>query len=385
MALPIPEFIERDAPTIIAEMVTDYQTRTGRILEPAQVEMLLINAFAYRELLIRNQIQDAALQNLVAFARFPMLDYLGEIVGVTRLPSQSARVTILLTLTEGHGDVVIPSGTRISSSDGRAIFQLIQDYAVLTADNTVYVTAIAQAPGKLGNDYALGTISVIMDPQAYLATAENTTVSEGGSDEESDEQLRDRIKLAPSAFSNAGSYKAYEFWTKSASPVIIDAFVDNKRYVDGDEIPDGYVIGDPIPGTVEVFPLVESLVETPVEILEAVLAVLNADKIRPLTDTVFATSPSPVATTIVVGLILYEGAVQSDILPIVQANLEAFRDGRRKLLGQDIVIDQIKALCMIDGVYKANVTTPSGDLVVAGNEFANITAITVTVTGTNVG
>lgn len=385
MALPIPEFIQRDAPTIIAEMVADYQTRTGRVLEPAQVEMLLINAFAYRELLIRNQIQDAALQNLVAFARFPMLDYLGEIVGVTRLPSQSARVTILLTLTDGHGDVVIPSGTRISSSDGRAIFQLIQDYAVLTADNSVSVTAIAQIAGKLGNDYALGTISVILDPQPYLATAENTTVSEGGSDEESDEQLRDRIKLAPSAFSNAGSYKAYEFWTKSASPVIIDAFVDNKRYADGDDIPDGYVIGDPIPGTVEVFPLVESLVETPSEILEAVLAVLNADKIRPLTDTVFATSPSPVATTIVVGLILYEGAVQSDILPIVQANLEAFRDGRRKLLGQDIVIDQIKALCMIDGVYKANVTTPSGDLVVAGNEFANITAITVTVTGTNVG
>lgn len=385
MALPIPQFIERNPEVIIAEMVADYQTRTGRTLEPAQVEMLLIQSFAYRELLIRNQIQDAALQNLVAFARFPMLDYLGEIVGVSRLPSQAAKTTLLLTLTVGHGDVVIPSGLRVSSSDGRTVFQLIQDYTVLTADDTVSVIAVAQTAGKLGNDYAIGTVTTILDPQAYLATASNTTVSEGGSDEENDEQLRDRIKLAPSAFSNAGSYKAYEFWTKSASPVIIDVFVDNRRYQVGDTIPTGYVLGDPIPGTVEVFPLVESLSATPTEVLDAVLAVLNADRIRPLTDTVYATSPTAVDTTIVVGLILYEGSVQSDILPIVESNLQAFRDGRRKLLGQDVVIDQIKALCMVDGVYKANVTTPSGDLVVAGNEFANITAITVTVTGTNVG
>lgn len=385
MALPVPELIERDAETIIAEMVADYQVRTWRTLEPAQVEMLLIQAFAYRELLLRNQIQDAALQNLIEYARFPMLDHLGALLGVVRLPAEAARTTILLTLVEGHGDVVIPSGTRVSSSDGRTIFEIIQDYEVLTGTDSVSVTAIAQQSGKAANDYAIGTISVILDPQAYLATASNTSPSEGGSDEESDEQLRERIRLAPSAFSNAGSYKAYEFWAKSASPLIIDVYVDNQRYKDGDTIPDGYSIGDPIPGTVEVFPLIESLDETPSEILDAVEAVLNPEKIRPLNDDVKATSPTAINTTIVVNLILYEGSVQADIVPIVEASLETFRNGRRKLLGQDVVIDQIKALCMIDGVYKANIATPSSDVVIQGHEFANITAITVNVTGTNVG
>lgn len=75
MALPTPEFINRDPQTIIAEMKADYEARTGKTLEPAQVETLLINAFAYRESLLRNQIQDAALQNLVAFARYPMIDF----------------------------------------------------------------------------------------------------------------------------------------------------------------------------------------------------------------------------------------------------------------------------------------------------------------------
>lgn len=368
MALPIPEFINRDPETIIAEMTADYETRTGRTLEPAQVEMLLINAFAYREFLVRNQIQDAAMQNLVAFARFPMLDYLGELVGVTRLPSAAAQTTLLLTLVEGHGDIVIPQGLRVQTTDGRIVFQLIQDTEVLTGVNTASVTAIAQTAGKVANDYAIGTISVILDPQPYLATASNTTISEGGSDEETDDQLRDRIKLAPNSFSVAGPYKAYEFHAKSASPLIIDVAVTN-----------------PIPGTVQVFPLVEGLEETPQEILDAVFTVLNADRIRPLNDTVVVTSPTAVDTAITVGLILYEGTIQADVLPVVQANLEAFRDGRRKLLGQDVVVDQIKALCMIDGVYKANVSFPNSDVVILETQFANITAINVSVTGTNPG
>lgn len=368
MALPTPSFINRDSTTIINEMVADYELRTGRTLEPAQVETLLINAFAYRELLLRNQIQDASLQNLVEYARFPMLDHLGVLVGVTRLPAEFAQTTLLLTLVSGHGDVVIPNGLRVSSTDGRAVFELVEDTTVLTGVDTISATFIAQTSGNLSNDYAIGTVSVILDPQPYLSTASNTSVTEGGSDEEIDEQLRDRIKLAPSAFSNAGSYKAYEFWAKSTSPLIIDVAVTN-----------------PIPGTVEIFPLMANLATTPTEILDAVYAVLNADKIRPLTDTVLVTSPTSIDTAITVGLILYEGTVQSDIVPVVISNLEAFRDGRRKLLGQDIVIDQIKALCMIEGVYKANVTVPASDLVISETEFANITAINVTVTGTNVG
>jgi phage-related baseplate assembly protein len=368
MALPTPNFIERDSATIIAEMTAYYEALTGRTLEPAQVETLLINAFAYRELLIRNQIQDAALQNLVDYARFPMLDNLGVLVGVTRLPSAAAQTTLLLTLVSGHGDVVIPNGLRVSSTDGRAVFELIEDTTVLTGIDTVSANFVAQTSGIASNDYAIGTVSVILDPQPYLESASNTDVTAGGSDQETDDQLRDRIKLAPSAFSNAGSYKAYEFWAKSTSPSIIDVAVTN-----------------PVPGTVEVFPLMANLSTTPTEILDAVEAVLNADKIRPLTDTVIVTSPTAVNTTIEVELILYDGAVQNDILPVVQDNLEAFKDGRRKLLGQDIVIDQIKALSVIDGVYKANVISPATDLVISETEFANITNITVLVTGTNVG
>uniref|UniRef100_A0A1A9WW60 Collar domain-containing protein n=1 Tax=Glossina brevipalpis TaxID=37001 RepID=A0A1A9WW60_9MUSC len=61
-------------------MIAWYEKVSGKTLYPAQDERLLINLIAYREALVRLAIQDTAEQNLVAFARAPMLDYLGELV-----------------------------------------------------------------------------------------------------------------------------------------------------------------------------------------------------------------------------------------------------------------------------------------------------------------
>ncbi|HGV0493952.1 TPA: baseplate protein, partial [Escherichia coli] len=85
MALTEPDFIERDADKITAEMIAKYEADTGKTLYPAQAERLLIDLWAYREMLVRVAVQEAAKQNLVAFAREPMIDYLGELVGVYRL------------------------------------------------------------------------------------------------------------------------------------------------------------------------------------------------------------------------------------------------------------------------------------------------------------
>ncbi|MEO1750733.1 baseplate J/gp47 family protein [Thiofaba sp. EF100] len=82
------DVIPNDPQAITAEMVAAYETATGKTLYPAQVERLLIDIIAYRETLLRAAINDTARQNLVRFARAPMLDYLGELVGVTRLPGE---------------------------------------------------------------------------------------------------------------------------------------------------------------------------------------------------------------------------------------------------------------------------------------------------------
>jgi hypothetical protein len=81
MAIAEPNFIDRDPAQITSEMIAQYEDASGKKLYPAQAERLLIDLFAYRENLVRIAIQEAAKQNLVAYSRAPMLDYLGELVG----------------------------------------------------------------------------------------------------------------------------------------------------------------------------------------------------------------------------------------------------------------------------------------------------------------
>ncbi len=82
------DVVPNDPGVITAELVAQYEAATGKTVYPAQIERLLIDLIAYRETLLRAAINDAARQNLVRFARAPMLDYLGELVGVARLAAE---------------------------------------------------------------------------------------------------------------------------------------------------------------------------------------------------------------------------------------------------------------------------------------------------------
>src|SRR5690349_11924788 len=92
------QFVHEDAATIIAECKEWYENTLNRQLAPSDIEMLLINGLAYRELLLRSAINDTGRQNLVAFSRGAALEYLGELVGVSRLPASSAVCTVKFNL-----------------------------------------------------------------------------------------------------------------------------------------------------------------------------------------------------------------------------------------------------------------------------------------------
>src|ERR1700684_3968150 len=106
-SLPPPVFVDDadglDPNLILADMIAEFEAAAGRVLYPAQVERLLINLYAYRESLVRNAVQYAAQQNLLAFASFPMLDYLGQLLSVVRLPAQGASTTLQFTLANTLG------------------------------------------------------------------------------------------------------------------------------------------------------------------------------------------------------------------------------------------------------------------------------------------
>jgi phage-related baseplate assembly protein len=360
------KFIHEDAAQIIAECKSYLEDQLKRQIAPADVEMLLINALAYRELIIRSGLNDAARQNMVSFSRGSALEYLGELVGVARLPAQPALCTIQFNLIDGHNGVTLPQGLRIQSTDGKAIFQLIDAFVVAPGVITASLTCICSTPGSIGNGYAIGKINIILDPFAFLATAQNLDVTAGGSDEETDDLLRERIKLAPATFSVAGPRDAYKFFAKSANPLIVDVAVTN-----------------PVPGQVNLYPLLKGGVMPTNEILAAVQSICNADKIRPLTDTVVTAAPSTLNFAIVVNLTLLTTAVSATTQAAVQSILQAYKDARVDRLGLDVVKEKIASLCMIAGVYDVGVSSPSENIVATPEQYTNCTGITVNVIGTH--
>ncbi|STE79044.1 phage-related baseplate assembly protein J [Escherichia coli] len=159
MALTEPDFIERDADKITAEMIAKYEADTGKTLYPAQAERLLIDLWAYREMLVRVAVQEAAKQNLVAFAREPMIDYLGELVGVYRLAAQPATTTLQFSVDEALAiDVLIPAGTRVSASDS-VIFATDTDVVLKAGLLLVNVTSTCTEPGTAGNGWQPAQVS----------------------------------------------------------------------------------------------------------------------------------------------------------------------------------------------------------------------------------
>ncbi len=364
--LAIPEFVHEDAQQIITEMKADIELRLNRTLAPADVEMLLINAFAYREMLIRGNINDTARQNLVDLARGTMLDYLGALVGVTRLPASGALCTLIYTLVAGHTGVTIPVGNRVQSIDGKVIFETTEEVIVPPGENVKNVSAAATPAGKIGNDYAIGDISIILDPLAFVTSVSNEAITEGGADDETDDEFRERIKLAPASFSVAGPTGAYKFFAKSANPSIVDVAVTSLT-----------------PGEVNIYPLLEDGGIPGSDILDAVAAICDDEKVRPLTDTVNVLAPSAEDFTIVAQLIKLPDADTNDIETAVNDNLDAYVADRINRLGIDVVRSQIIALCMVPGVYDVTLVEPAADIVATEEVFTNCTSVTATVTGTH--
>jgi phage-related baseplate assembly protein len=362
-ALPTPVFVDLDVTAIQNEMVAFYEASTGKTLRPGQPETLLINSLAYREFLFRYKVNEAAKQNLVSFATAPVLDYLGELVGVVRLPASNAVCSLELTFISSHAALVIPAGFTVASADGMAIFATDVATEVEANVETITVGATCLQSGETGNSYLPGSINLIQSPQLFLLSASNVETTNGGGSAETDIQLRERIKLASSIFSVAGPSGAYEYWAKTASPNIVDVKV---RSV--------------VPGRVEIFPLMESG-ETPQAILDKVFDICDDVKVRPLTDTPLVIAPTAYEYTISVNLTILPDADPDIEHEKAITALTKYADEKRSKLGLDLVPTKIKQDIASDGLYDAQVVSPSSNVVLGIDQYAECVSLVVNIVG----
>lgn len=354
-----PIFVSTDVQTVLNEIIQQFETTTGRTLQPAQVERLVLNVLAYREQLVREAIQYSATQNLVSFADGLALDALAELVGVTRLPASVAACTLTFTIVEGASSFIIPSGTRVSSNDGKVVFTTLED-AVVNNVLTLDIASQCSTAGLAGNGYEPGQITKLLDPLAFVESVSNMDTTGGGADQEDDDSMRERVKIAPSRYSNAGSRAAYEFFARSANPGIVDVSVIS-----------------PDPGVVQIYPLMGDTAQTPQSVLDQVYAACNSDKVRPLTDMVEVLAPDVLDYTIEMAIVYYKTADPTIVLEQVQLAIDAFVLERRKELGRDVLASQLLGVAMgVSGVYNVTLNNFT-DLIVTETQVTNCTGTAI--------
>ncbi len=366
--LPEPVFVKSNYEEILNELKTLWEQATGKTLQPAQLERLILNVIAYRENVLKLAINEAAKQNLLAFAKGEKLDHLGALLGVKRLPAQSALTTLRFEFEEPLPlTLLIPKGTQVRSADGKVIFQTKEDKTAEAGSEYIDALAECTQTGTVGNGYEPGTINQLVNPLPFVKSVYNTTISTGGADTEDDEHYRSRIQVAPESFSNAGSKGAYIYWAKTAHQDIVDVAVES-----------------PEPGVVNVYPLLKGGVIPSEEIISLVRETLNADKVRPLTDKVQVLKPTPVSFDIEAELLIYKSytPLTTTIQEEAKTRLKAYSERLKSKLGMDIVPEQIIDLLQsIPGVYRVLLKSPSDCQVLPPSAVAIVNLITVNIAG----
>lgn len=363
--LPEPNFIERDAEKITQEWIALYEEKTGKQLQDAQIERLLIDVGSYRENLLRIKIQEVAKTNLLTYAPMEVLEHLAELVGVHKLEGKYAKTTIEFSINETlNFDIPIPKGTEIETEDGKYTFATDDDINILAGTLSASVSATCETTGIGANNYEIGKINNLLTPLNYdVDIVLNTIKSDGGANEESADNLRERIRLAPESYSNAGSKGAYKFHTLSAHQSVIDVEVISSSA-----------------GVVDIYPLVETGNPTP-EMIKIISDYLSDEKVRPLTDKVVVHSPEKINFTINANLILYLNADSNAVQELVKVRLNEYKKEIASQLGKDIVPTQIIAILnSIYGVYRVELLSPAYQ-VLSKNQWANLENFNITIGG----
>lgn len=289
-------------------------------------------------------IDRAGKQSLLKYSYSDFLDNLGLLKGVTRSPATAAVTTLRFTVSAVRQvATAIPKGTRVSA--GGSVYFATDEYAEIPAGgSTVDVPATCTDAGTEGNDLAAGDLTIMVDPLPYVASVVNTTATEGGTDVESDDDLAERIYLAPGAYSTAGPEDGYLFHAKQFNPSIGDVVATSNQAA----------------GTVDIVFIMSDGKTPGTEMINGLKEYLNGKTRRPMTDLVNVSAPAEVTYT--VDLTYYinrsDSARAVAIQEAVQTAVADYLTWQRTI-GRDINPSKLVALVMAAGAKRVTVTAPT--------------------------
>lgn len=355
--LPDISFIDnKTIDQVRQEMVADYESfiseATGQTvtLERSSVHRMELYAAAAQIYQAMQYIDRQGKQNILKYSYSDFLDNLAIFKGVTRNPATAATTTLRFTLSAERDTATgIPQGTRVSTAG--SIYFATDVYAEIPAGSTtVDVPATCTVAGTDGNGFAAGELATIVDPIPYVASVTNTTATEGGAEIESDDDLAERVFLAPGAYSTAGPEDGYLYHAKAYSAAIGDVVATSNQAA----------------GTVDIVFIMADGSTPGEEMIEGLEGYLQGKTIRPMTDLVRVAAPQEVQYTI--NLTYYinrsDSAQAVTIQQEVAAAVEQYKTWQRAI-GRDINPSQLIRMVMDAGAKRVSVTAPTYTTVAA--------------------
>ena len=343
--LPDISFIDnKSIDQVRQEMVADYESyiseATGQsvTLERSSVHRMELYAAAAQIYQAMQYIDRQGKQSILKYSYSDFLDNLAIFKGVTRTPATAATTTLRFTLsTERDVATGIPQGTRVSTA-GSTYFATDVYAEIPAGSTTVDVPATCTVAGTDGNGFAAGELSTIVDPIPYVASVTNTT------EIESDEDLAERVFLAPGAYSTAGPEDGYLYHAKAYNPAIGDVVATSDQEA----------------GTVDIVFIMANGDTPGEEMIEGLEGYLQGKTIRPMTDLVRVAAPQEVTYTI--NLTYYINRSDSAKAVTIQAAVaQAVADYQtwQRAIGRDINPSQLVRMVMDAGAKRVTVTAPT--------------------------
>ena len=346
---PEVSFIEgKSFDTFLSELIKEYQRRykelTGEEQELAISDPIRLILYSCSVLIYQGfqYVDRAAKMGLLKYSTGDFLDNLAAMKNVERLPAQAAMTTERFYLSAAReSPVVIPKNTRVKGD--KLFFATTLLTEIPAGAEYIDIPVKCLTPGSVGNGFLPGEIATLVDPVNYIERVENTTKTEGGADQESDEELAERIYLSPSSYSTAGPEDAYRYWVMTYSTEIQDCKIYSES-----------------PGEVDIYVLLRNG-ELPGEtFLEGLSGFLENDSKRPLTDKVIVKAPSQEAYSI--DVTYYINRSNRDMAETIKQKAEAacqsYVNWQQAAIARDINPSRLMFELIQAGVKWAEIRTP---------------------------
>lgn len=339
------QFIPTDPDDIVEWMTAKYEELTGVTVQPGSPERLFIQWATSVVIQERALANYAANQNIPSRAEGKNLDALAELLYLHERPGAKAATCTMRFIISGELPfaVLIPGGTRVTDASKTLVWETVADVYVKPGETYADMKIQCQTVGRAGNGFVAGQINTIVDLFAYFQSCANRNESDGGSDEATDEEFYQLLRMSMDAYSCAGARGSYIYWARQVDTRIADV-----------------IAASPTPGVVKLYVLMEDGSIASEEMKEKVLKACSADEVRPLTDLVFVEDPEAVEYNVRLTYYIQSDAEESaeKLALAVAEKVGEYTDWQSAKLGRDINPSRLISMLMETGIKRVELAEP---------------------------